>query len=73
MNDDYGAQESLQISPDMYREMFKPRQGDSGKNTHTHTASHKLISHQQIRMPIHSGLCIHTGQTQAHWFRVSMS
>ena len=26
MNDDYGAQEALQISPTLYREMFKPRQ-----------------------------------------------
>jgi uroporphyrinogen decarboxylase len=26
MNDDYGAQESLQISPRLYRELFKPRQ-----------------------------------------------
>ncbi len=26
LNDDFGAQESLQISPTLYREMFKPRQ-----------------------------------------------
>jgi uroporphyrinogen decarboxylase len=26
LNDDFGAQESLQISPTIYREMFKPRQ-----------------------------------------------
>ncbi len=26
LNDDYGAQDALQISPAMYREMFKPRQ-----------------------------------------------
>jgi uroporphyrinogen decarboxylase len=26
MNDDFGAQDSLQLSPVMYREMFKPRQ-----------------------------------------------
>ncbi len=26
LNDDYGAQDALQISPTMYREMFKPRQ-----------------------------------------------
>jgi uroporphyrinogen decarboxylase len=26
MNDDFGAQEALQVPPNMYREMFKPRQ-----------------------------------------------
>ena len=26
MNDDFGAQEALQVSPQMYREIFKPRQ-----------------------------------------------
>ena len=26
MNDDFGAQETLQVSPQMYREIFKPRQ-----------------------------------------------